>query len=69
METLPYDNFNQLAEVLLALSSDDQNKQKQATKIMTDMVLQPTKFIDSMMALVLADTPITGIFLRNSCLI
>jgi len=62
MENLPYENLSELVIVLNALSSNDELRQKEAAKIMTEMVVQPTKFVDSMMGIVLTGTEETGNF-------
>jgi len=61
MESLPYDNLEQLALVLKAIFQGTEQEKNIATEVLTTMGKDPIRFIDAMTSFVNAELPSNGI--------
>ena len=62
MDSLPYENLEQLALVLKATYRGTEQEKNIATEVLTTMGKDPIRFIDAMVSFVNAELPSNGIF-------
>ena len=60
MESLPYDNLEQLALVLKATYMGTEHERKIPTEVLTTMGKDPIRFIDAMVNFINAELPSNG---------